>query len=276
MLDQTLLQSVVDACREAGKAILEVYESDESFEVESKADDSPVTRADIAAHNILYPALKELMLDVPVLSEESEVPDYSVRSNWKRYWLIDPLDGTKEFINRNGEFTVNVALIEGNQAVLGVVYVPVLDVVYTGIAGQGAWKTVNQQTTAIQVRSMASLVEQKLPVALVASRRHGAGAVDVLIQRIEEEFGPAETKSMGSSLKLCLVAEGEADLYPRLALTSEWDTAAAQAIVEAAGGVVLDDKLKVLQYNTKADILNPYFYVIGDKDFNWPALLSAD
>lgn len=276
MLDEALLQSVVGVCRQAGEAILEVYNSDQSFDIETKADDSPVTRADLAAHHILYPALKELMLDIPVISEESKLPDYSIRRQWKRYWLIDPLDGTKEFINRNVEFTVNVALIEDNQAVLGVVYVPVQDVVYSGIAGKGAWKTEAGNTTPIRARSMAARMEKEQPVALVASRRHGAGAVDELIQRIEVEFGPVETKSMGSSLKLCLVAEGEADLYPRLALTSEWDTAAAQAIVEAAGGIVLDDKLAVLQYNTKDDILNPYFYVIGDRDFNWSALLFAD
>ncbi|WP_075186235.1 3'(2'),5'-bisphosphate nucleotidase CysQ [Teredinibacter haidensis] len=273
MLDQNLLSQVIEICQAAGEAILEVYHSDECMGVESKADDSPVTRADIAAHEILLPALAALLPNVPVLSEESELPDYAQRQVWNRYWLIDPLDGTKEFIHKNDEFTVNVALIENHQAVLGVVYVPVSNVVYSGITGVGAWKTEAGATQAIESRSMANRIAPQQAIEVVASRHHGASEIDPLMHRIRAAVGEVQTKSMGSSLKLCLVAEGKADLYPRLALTSEWDTAAAQAIVEAAGGCVLDDKLQPLRYNTKDDILNPYFYVIGDTQFNWKALL---
>jgi len=275
MIDEKLLNDVVALCRRAGDAILDVYNSSASMQVETKADDSPVTRADMAAHHILYPELQKLLPGVPVLSEEATIPDYSVRSQWSRYWLVDPLDGTKEFINRNGEFTVNVALVENHSSVLGVVHVPVLDITYTGISGRGAWKTCQGETKAISVRNMADRLEQQLPIELVASRRHGANAVEVLMKRITEQLGAVETKSMGSSLKLCLVAEGEADLYPRLALTSEWDTAASQAIVEAAGGVVLDEGMETLRYNTKEEILNPNFYVIGDKRFDWERLLKV-
>jgi 3''(2''),5''-bisphosphate nucleotidase (EC 3.1.3.7) len=213
---------------------------------------------------------------VPVLSEEAAIPSFSIRSQWQRYWLIDPLDGTKEFINRNGEFTVNVALIDGHKAVLGVVYVPVLNIMYGGIAGVGAWKTERGKTKPIQTRPLQAQIECGKPVELVASRHHGAREVEGLIARIEAAAGLVATKSMGSSLKLCLVAEGQADLYPRLALTSEWDTAAAQAVVEAAGGKVVDINLEPLLYNAKADILNPFFYVIGDTQYNWEALLITE
>ncbi|WP_185233466.1 3'(2'),5'-bisphosphate nucleotidase CysQ [Teredinibacter franksiae] len=276
MIDNALLDHVASICRAAGERIMAVYESSDELEVTSKADNSPVTRADIAAHDVLEPALKALLPGVPVLSEEAAIPSFSIRSQWQRYWLIDPLDGTKEFINRNGEFTVNVALIDGHKAVLGVVYVPVLNIMYGGIAGVGAWKTERGKTKPIQTRPLQAQIECGKPVELVASRHHGAREVEGLIARIEAAAGLVATKSMGSSLKLCLVAEGQADLYPRLALTSEWDTAAAQAVVEAAGGKVVDINLEPLLYNAKADILNPFFYVIGDTQYNWEALLITE
>ena len=186
---------------------------------------------------------------------------------------------TKEFIKRNGEFTVNVALIDNGVPVLGVVYVPVLGITYAGLEGQGAWKIEQGQgqekEQAIAVRTVASRQQAGLPVELVASRSHGADEVVALMDRVADVLGPVETKNMGSSLKLCLVAEGQADLYPRLALTSEWDTAAAQAVVEAAGGKVVDTDFNILSYNTKDDILNPFFYVIGDTDYDWQKLLQA-
>lgn len=273
-MDKQLLAKVVDISIEAGKAILEVYNREDGFDVESKADASPVTEADLAAHKILEPALAQLLDGVPVLSEESSLPPFEERSQWQRYWIIDPLDGTKEFIKRNGEFTVNVALIENGVPVLGVVHVPVLDITYTGIQGVGAWKISDQQEQAISCRTLQQVKNAGQPVAVVASRSHGAEAVEAMLSKLEAAFGSVETKNMGSSLKLCLVAGGAADLYPRLALTSEWDTAAAQAVVEAAGGQVFDIDFSVLRYNTKDDILNPFFYVVGDSQYDWASLLK--
>nr|WP_237057538.1 3'(2'),5'-bisphosphate nucleotidase CysQ [Microbulbifer sediminum] len=273
-----MLEQVIGICERAGEAILEVYNSSAELEVDTKADDSPVTAADLAAHKVLEPALAGLVDGVPVLSEEQEMPSFEERSSWQRYWIVDPLDGTKEFIRRNGEFTVNVALIEKGEPVLGVVYVPVLNITYAGCrdaGGEGmAFKRTAEGEQQIRVRSVRERLDAGKPVELVASRSHGAGAVDQLLARIEGELGQTGLKNMGSSLKLCLVAEGAADLYPRLAPTCEWDTAAAQAVVEAAGGTVVDDQFELLRYNRKDSLLNPFFYVIGDTSFDWRRLLS--
>ena len=266
-----LLPQVLQLARAAGDAILAVYNTAD-FNVDMKADDSPLTQADLNAHKILEPGLLTLLDGAPVLSEEGKLPDWATRKTWNRYWIIDPLDGTKEFIKRNGEFTVNIALVENGEPVLGVVHVPVLDISYTGVKGGGAFKYEKGQASAIHTRKMHARNGE--PVAVVASRSHGADAVDALLAKIGAQLGEVQLKNMGSSLKLCLVAEGTADIYPRLALTSEWDTAAAQAVVEAAGGQVLTEKLDVMRYNTKDDILNPFFHVIGDPSFDWKALLA--
>lgn len=275
MSQQKLLDQVISLAHLAGQKILEVYHQNENWDVKSKSDDSPVTAADLAAHAILHPGLEILLANVPVLSEESALPPYSVRKAWHRYWIIDPLDGTKEFIKRNGEFTVNIALIEDGIPILGVVHVPVLDITYTGLAGEGAYKIQAGKKQPIQTRSLEERLQRQEPIEVVASRSHGADAVDKFLNQITHHLGPVELKNMGSSLKLCLVAEGKADIYPRLALTSEWDTAAAQAVVEAAGGKVLDIHLEEMRYNRKEDILNPFFYVIGDVDYPWEDLLEG-
>ncbi|WP_444883077.1 3'(2'),5'-bisphosphate nucleotidase CysQ [Microbulbifer sp. PSTR4-B] len=275
-MNKALLEQVIAICKNAGEAILEVYHSTAELEVDTKADDSPVTAADLAAHKILAPALAQLIDGVPVLSEEQEMPSFAERSQWQRYWIVDPLDGTKEFIRRTGEFTVNVALIENGEPVLGVVHVPVLDITYAGGKGDGAFKRTLSGDTEIHVRPLKPRLEAGGAVELVASRSHGAGAVDQLVERIESKLGAVVCKNMGSSLKLCLVAEGAADLYPRLAPTCEWDTAAAQAVVEAAGGTVVDDSFKLLRYNSKDSLLNPFFYVIGDASYDWQDLLNAE
>lgn len=271
---QDLVDQVSTICQQAGEAILEVYRGSEGIEVDYKADDSPLTKADLAAHKILVKGLSTLLEGVPVLSEESTLPPFEQRRQWSRYWLIDPLDGTKEFINRNGEFTVNVALIDGSRPTLGVVHVPVQGITYTGADGLGACKIANNKKESIAVRGIQQRLDKNQGIDVVASRRHGSDQLQIALEKLKDKFGSVETVSMGSSLKLCLVAEGKADIYPRLALTSEWDTAAAQAVVDAAGGKVVDADFELLTYNQKSDILNPHFYVLGDKNWDWKDILS--
>jgi 3'(2'), 5'-bisphosphate nucleotidase len=252
---QALLPAVRALVAEAGVAILEVYAT--GHDVEYKADDSPITRADRAAHEILCAGLQRLTPAIPVLSEEStDNHAAAVRHGWSQFWLIDPLDGTKEFISRNGEFTVNVALVRGHRPVLGVVAAPVLDVVYYGVVGAGAFVAQHQEPgKPIHVRRPAAT-----PLVVVGSRSHRGDSLDSVLERL----GPHEMRPMGSSLKICLVAEGAADFYPRLGPTSEWDTAAAQAVVEAAGGAVTTLDGKPLRYNERDTLLNPHFLVFGD------------
>jgi 3'(2'), 5'-bisphosphate nucleotidase len=270
------LDSVIRIAREAGAAILEIY-AKEDFGIEIKADDSPLTRADLAAHEIIMSGLSSLAPGIPVLSEESDEIPYDVRKKWSRYYLVDPLDGTKEFISRNGEFTVNIALIEQGVPVLGVVFVPVKDVTYAGqqLDTKVAFVERDGSRLPISTRNLSGRLRNQEPLMIVASRRHGGDALQRCLDVLRKSFNRVELTNMGSSLKLCLVAEGKADLYPRLAPTSEWDTAAAQAVVEAAGGSVVDTALRPLRYNSKESILNPFFYVIGDKSFAWQGLLKA-
>lgn len=257
------LQPLVALARRAGEAILEVYGQD--FDVELKDDRSPLTAADMASHRIICDELAKVEPGIPILSEESAEIPFTERSGWQRYFLVDPLDGTKEFVNRNGEFTVNIALVEQHRPVLGVVHVPVSGVSYAGAIGHGAFRQADGAPQAIAVRRPAAD-----PLVIVGSRSH---ANPDLAERLAR-LGAHELVSMGSSLKFCLVAEGQADLYPRFGPTSEWDTAAAQAVVEAAGGQVVRLDGAPLRYNTKADILNPHFLVFGDADRDWAALKS--
>ncbi len=266
---QELLEQLGAIARQAGSAILDVYASPD-FDVQIKSDDSPLTRADLAAHRIIEDALNDAWPEIPVLSEESGEIPFSERQAWSRYFLVDPLDGTKEFINRNGEFTVNIALIEDGEPAAGVVYVPVKEQLFAGAADVGAWIEQDGNTTTIATRSVDASA-----LTVVASRRHGGEALGACMEVLSRHFAEVDTANMGSSLKLCLVAAGEADLYPRLAPTSEWDTAAAHAIVRAAGGRVVDTALRPLRYNQKENILNPFFYVIGDQGFDWDQILST-
>jgi 3'(2'), 5'-bisphosphate nucleotidase len=275
---QEILPGVISIARQAGKAILEVYQR-EDFSVQSKSDDSPLTAADLAAHQVIVSGLAALAPEIPVLSEESDDIPFSEREKWSRYFLVDPLDGTKEFINRNGEFTVNIALIDEGVPVLGVVYVPVLDVLYAGTSSGSddqagvAFVERDGARKDIRVASLASRLTAGEPLRVVASRRHSSPDMEACMVALNERFA-VTTLNMGSSLKLCMVAEGQADLYPRLAPTCEWDTAAAHGVVMAAGGDVVDAAFAPLRYNTKAELLNPYFYVLGDTSFDWPASLS--
>lgn len=265
MNPETLLADIVRLARRAGDAILDIYEGD--FEVETKDDDSPLTQADLASHRVIVDALRALTPDIPVLSEESSGITDRERLSWPRYWLIDPLDGTKEFVNRNGEFTVNIALIDEHRPRMGVVHVPVLKQTFSGLVGTGAWRQEGEQTPQpISTRRPPA----ETPV-IVGSRSHANPRLEACLAPL----GPTELISMGSSLKFCRVAEGAADLYPRLGPTSEWDTAAAQAVVEAAGGQVVKLDGTPLGYNLEADILNPWFIVIGDPEAGWMERLDV-
>ena len=254
-----LLSALVQLSRTAGDAILEVYARD--FDVVTKDDNSPLTQADLASHRVITEALGKLTPDIPILSEESDGITAAERLSWSRYWLIDPLDGTREFINRNGEFTVNIALIEAHRPRMGIVHVPVREQTYFGVVGEGAWK---QEGTGPAERIQTRQPSADIPV-IVGSRSHANPALEACLAPI----GAHDMISMGSSLKFCRVAEGAADLYPRLGPTSEWDTAAAQAVVEAAGGSVVTLDGAALAYNRKEEILNPWFMVIGDPGAGW-------
>ena len=261
-----LLPRVVDLAGEAGGKIMEVYAR--GFNIEHKDDRSPLTEADMAAHHCIADGLRALTPELPVLSEEEADAPFSERSRWRTYWLVDPLDGTREFIKRNGEFTVNIALIRDHQPVLGVIYVPVSGVCYSACAGQGARREApGEAARAIEVRPWDGG-----RIAVAGSRSHRDESFDRFLAQFDEH----EIISMGSSLKSCLVAEGKADIYVRLGPTSEWDTAAAQCIVEEAGGQLLDMAMAPLRYNTKDSLLNPHFIVCGDTRHDWGRYLREE
>jgi 3'(2'), 5'-bisphosphate nucleotidase len=257
-----LLPAVLDAVAAASTAILEVYAG--GHDVEYKADESPITRADRAAHEILAARLARIAPSIPVLSEEAEAAhDRTVRGAWRQLWLVDPLDGTKEFISRNGEFTVNVALVRDHRPVLGVVAAPALGLTYYAAEGEGAFRREDGAgAEPIHVRPAAD------PLVVVGSRSHRGDSLDAVLAKL----GSHELRPMGSALKFCLVAEGSADFYPRLGLTSEWDTAAAQAVLELAGGAVTTLDGAPLRYNERDTLLNPHFIAFGDPGRRWSTL----
>ena len=271
---KNLLYNSLLIAEKAGKEILEVYQSE--FYVEHKDDKSPLTEADKRSHNVIQEGLTKIS-NFPILSEEGKEIPFEERKNWKTFWMIDPLDGTKEFIKRNGEFTVNIALINNNKPILGVVYAPVLKTYYFGAKGIGSFKLVEEKLGKFQNLEEVINNAEKLPInkkkdkiVVVASRSHMSEETKSFIKKIEEKYREIELQSIGSSLKLCLVAEGTADFYPRLAPTMEWDTAAANAVVKEANGKVVEfqeinnieelNKLPELQYN-KENLLNPWFVV---------------
>jgi 3'(2'), 5'-bisphosphate nucleotidase len=260
-----LIREISRISVDAGRAILNVYEKD--FEVQTKEDSSPLTQADLASHELISAALDRLTPGIPQLSEESDDIPYETRRKWTEYWLIDPLDGTREFVNRNGEFTVNIALIRDHDPVLGAVHVPVRDVTYSGGEISGAARQDGfLDPVPIHVRTPFAT-----PLVVVGSRSHA----NPVLQKHLQAMGKYELVSMGSSLKFCLVAEGRADFYPRLGPTSEWDTAAAHAVVSAAGGQVITLDGEPLRYNRKDSVLNPEFMVTGDSAIPWRESFSG-
>lgn len=257
------LNIAIRAALNAGKQILEVYESAD-FGVEMKSDNSPLTQADRRSHEAIMAELQQT--EVPVLSEEGKAIAYEDRSHWTWLWVVDPLDGTKEFIKRNGEFTVNIALVNGEDPVAGVIYVPVTGTLYVGAVGEGAWMIEAGPDSLVTWGGMKE-AGHALPQAFdraftaVGSRSHMSAETEIYFKELEAKHGKVEVLSRGSSLKLCMVAEGRADVYPRFAPTMEWDTAAGHAICAAAGFKVLRyPELTPLKYN-KEDLLNPWFLV---------------
>ncbi len=263
-----LLEPVCAIAAAAGNAILEVYR--QPFTVEEKGDGSPLTLADRRAHELIVERLAELTPQWPVLSEESAESAFEQRHQWQRFWLVDPLDGTKEFVRRNGEFTVNIALIDDHRPVLGVVHTPDRGVTHYAAKGHGAFRTDADGSQPIRCRRRPAQ-----GVCLVASRSHAGAAVDAYREALEAEVGEVTTTAMGSALKICLVAEGSADIYPRLGPTSEWDTAASHCVLNEAGGRLLEPGGEELAYN-KSSLLNPWFLAIGDASHDWLRYLPAD
>ncbi|MBJ6985384.1 3'(2'),5'-bisphosphate nucleotidase CysQ [Luteimonas sp. MC1750] len=260
MRDEALREGVVAIARDAGAAIMAVHDGDD-FGVRAKADASPVTAADLAAHHCIVHGLTRLTPDIPVLSEESAhaVPTGRRRA-WSRFWLVDPLDGTREFLKRNGEFTVNIALVDHGVPVFGVIQAPVGGAVWHGAPGEGAFRRDGDAERPIATRRPATA-----PLRVAASRSHLDPRTAALLQRL----GAHETIGLGSSLKFCLLAEGGMDAYPRMGPTSEWDTAAGQAILEAAGGCVLDLQGRPFRYNQRDTLLNGHFIALGDPALPW-------
>ena len=251
-------ERIIALAREAGEAIMRVYAQD--FAVETKDDDSPLTAADMAAHRIIVAGLTALTPDIPVLSEEDAGIAWETRRTWTRLWLVDPLDGTREFVKKNGEFTVNIALIEDGESTLSVVHAPALDYLVHAERGVGAF--LREAGTDVPI---ASTRPAAAPLRVAASRSH----LDARTQGVLARLGEHERLGLGSSLKFCRIAEGRIDFYPRFGPTSEWDTAAGQCVLEAAGGVVLETSGDRLTYNRKPSILNPDFLALGDPDLPW-------
>ena len=262
--DRELTEGAIEIARAAAAAILVVYDGE--FEVERKADASPVTAADMAAHHVIVDGLARLTPDIPVLSEESaDEVDLAQRRQWSRLWLVDPLDGTREFVKRNGEFSVNLALIEDGVAVFGLVLAPVGGALWYAQRGGAAFR--RDGDLEIQVRAQ---VPPAQPMRVAASRsHHSQRSDDFLVRAHREAAGGIRMVSLGSSLKFCRIAEGSLDLYPRFGPTSEWDTAAGQCVLEAAGGALLDPQGRPFRYNQREHLLNGDFIALGDRALPW-------
>ena len=250
MLKDIDLENIVFIAKEAGEAIMQIYKKD--FIIEYKEDDSPLTEADTKANEIICSSLQKLYPIIPIMSEENKQTEYAIRKNWEYYWCIDPIDGTKEFIKKNDEFTVNIALIHKNTPMLGVVYAPAINEMYKAKKGEGAFK--NGKKLPLKINTQP---DKKLTV--VASKSHLSSETQELIDNLDTQ--EIEQVSKGSSLKLCMVATGEADIYPRLAPTMEWDTAAADAIVREAGKMTYNQESNQPMIYNKENLFNPWFVV---------------
>lgn len=264
-----MIDDLVRIAEIAAREILDVYNS--NFEVQSKSDESPVTRADLAAHSAIVRELRQLDPSIPILSEEAAVPEFRTRNSWQRYWLIDPLDGTRNFVERNDEFTVNIALVQDGVPSLGIVGVPTLGCVYTGdVAARSAEKRASGNVESICTRK-----KPERRATLVESRHNTTPANDVIADYLSTKHKVSVDRTqMGSSLKICVVAEGQADLYLRMGATSEWDIAAASAVLIAANGDLRMLSGIPMKYNEKESILNPSFFACGDDPDYWTTVIA--
>ncbi len=258
-----LLLDICNVAIQAGNEILNFYNND--IEVTHKEDLSPLTKADLASNKIILESLNNLNSNIPILSEESLV-DWSIRKNWKKYWLVDPLDGTKEFIKKNGEFTVNIALVENNNPTLGVIYIPAKSLLYLAEKNKGSFKS-NTKDILENLDGIQKIVvsDKTNRTRIIGSRSHSNATFD---NWVKEKFPNADIVQAGSSLKFCLIAEGKADIYPRFGPTSEWDIAAGHIIVNEAGGKIRTFQNNSIKYNTKENIINPEFYAIRNITLN--------
>ncbi len=263
-----LIPSVIDIARAAGQLILEIYQN-KTYQAFTKSDSTPVTTADLAAHKLINEKLSQLTPDIPILSEEATDITLEKRSQWQRYWLIDPLDGTQEFIAGSGDFATVIALVENNQPVMGVVYAPVSDVSYYAYQGKGAWK-ISQAGETVAINTLLHQVDSHA-ITIAISRRQN---IDAITTRISPLWHYELVPLGSAALKACLVAEGVADCYLRLGPTGEWDTAATQCIVQEAGGMILSTKLEALSYNERETFENPNFIVLGDTNLPWEQILQ--
>lgn len=272
MLDRPskLALALRNICYAAGDEIMRIYVRPELWQAEDKDDASPVTAADLAANRVICEGLAKLVPRLPVLTEEEVETPWSVRRQWARYWLVDPLDGTKEFLERNGEFSVNIAFIEHGVAKFGLVYLPVQGLSYFGGRHLGSYvQSRDGQAEKLEVQPL-----DWDNFRLLTSHRHQVEELAPLVDHLKSLGAKIQQTPMGSSLKLCQIAAGQADFYPRLGLTSEWDTAAGQAVIEGAGGRVLDWSFRPLTYNQKTSLLNPEFMVVGDLKHPWQEWLA--
>jgi 3'(2'), 5'-bisphosphate nucleotidase len=273
-----LVPDLLQLCATAGTAICAHYNAPAAGHFEAKGDDSPLTLADLASHHVLQAGLHAMDPAVPILSEESALADIAQRRQWQRYWLVDPLDGTKEFLARTGEFTINIALIDDHRPVLGVLYLPLERIAYVGIPnvcaqvfrddGCGNWVSGELATAALEAGQ---------PLTLLASRRHRGPRLQACLAWLDQHWGEVARANMGSALKFCYMASGQGDFYPRFSPCCEWDTAAGHAILEAAGGSLVGMDGKPLRYNLRDSLYSPPFYALADKDHPlWQRLLLAD
>jgi 3'(2'), 5'-bisphosphate nucleotidase len=277
-----LINPLLALCQAAGELICGYYHAPGVTEHRTKADDSPLTRADTESHSLLCAGLAELAPAVPVLSEESDPAELAGRRGWHRFWLVDPLDGTKEFLARTGEFTINIALIDGHRPVLGVLYLPLEQLAYVGIPGRSAhcYRAGGIDRDGKQQWSRSVLatrdLEEGSALRVLASRRHRNRRLEWCLAWLGEHWGPLTRLNSGSALKFCQLAEGGGDFYPRFSPCCEWDTAAGQAVLEAAGGALLGMDGEPLRYNCRDSLLSPHFYAIGDADHRlWRQLLQS-
>lgn len=272
------IEPLLDLCRDAGERICDHYNAPGAGDYQAKVDDSPLTQADLDSHDLLMAGLAALDPNAPVLSEESAPQEMAQRRQWRRYWLVDPLDGTKEFLARTGEFTINVALIEDHRPVLGVLYVPLERAAYTGIPGSGAFRYEQAMDGSWSRRALVTRkLEQDAVLTLLASRRHTGPRLRGCLDWLDTHWGAVQRLGSGSALKFCQLAQGNGDFYPRFTPCCEWDTAAGQALLEAAGGKLVGLDGQPLRYNCRESLLSPNFYAFGDPSHAlWQQLLREN